>query len=147
MERQRNPGVSPLATPEFAECHRARIRAAHWLHPGSKATLQGYADRANAPSTTVTESAVAEERRLLYVAVTRAVDELHCSWAAERMTGAGPQRRQPSPWLASIEAVIAGAEDGGAGGTGPAAGADRWRDHLEASRAEPWLIPPEESRK
>jgi DNA helicase-2/ATP-dependent DNA helicase PcrA len=44
-----------------------------------------------------------EERRLLYVALSRAVTSLHCSWAAER----NGRARQPSPWLADIEAAVA----------------------------------------
>jgi DNA helicase-2/ATP-dependent DNA helicase PcrA len=46
-----------------------------------------------------------EERRLLYVALTRAEDELHCSWARRRVFGASTARRDPSPWLAAIEAA------------------------------------------
>jgi DNA helicase-2/ATP-dependent DNA helicase PcrA len=50
--------------------------------------------------------ALAEERRLLYVACTRAAEELHCSWAAQRSFSSGaPIPRSPSPWLAAIEAA------------------------------------------
>jgi DNA helicase-2/ATP-dependent DNA helicase PcrA len=41
----------------------------------------------------------AEERRLLYVAVTRATTELHCSWSRQRTFGTRPVPRDPSPWL------------------------------------------------
>jgi len=47
-----------------------------------------------------------EERRLLYVALTRASRDLHCSWARSRAMGNGrTMERQPSPWLASIVRV------------------------------------------
>jgi superfamily I DNA/RNA helicase len=54
-------------------------------------------------------AAVDEERRLLYVALTRSEEELWCSWfersgdEAARTRGA----RGPSPWLAPIERAIA----------------------------------------
>ncbi len=53
----------------------------------------------------VTPDAVAEERRLLYVALTRAEDELWCSWARLRRTGDRTWRCQPSPLLSAVEDV------------------------------------------
>ncbi len=51
-----------------------------------------------------TPEAVAEERRLFYVALTRAEEELWCSWSA----GDGSGRvREPSPWLEPVEDAIA----------------------------------------
>jgi DNA helicase-2/ATP-dependent DNA helicase PcrA len=47
---------------------------------------------------------VDEERRLLYVALTRAQREVHCSWSARRSFGDRAVPRRPSPWLAAIEA-------------------------------------------
>lgn len=69
-----------------------------------------------------------EERRLLYVALTRAGDELHCSWAEERTFGDRTMPRRPSPWLAAI----AGADAAGDGAmvTPP----EFWRQRLAAPR-------------
>ncbi len=56
-----------------------------------------------------TPAAVDEERRLLYVALTRSEEELWCSWFERR--GDDGERpgatRRPSPWLAPIERTIA----------------------------------------
>ncbi len=49
---------------------------------------------------------VEEERRLLYVALTRARDELHCTWARKRTFGSRTMKRSPSPWIESIEATL-----------------------------------------
>ena len=46
---------------------------------------------------------LAEERRLLYVACTRAEEELHCSWAETRSFGGRASRREPSPYLDAID--------------------------------------------
>jgi DNA helicase-2/ATP-dependent DNA helicase PcrA len=47
-----------------------------------------------------------EERRLLYVALTRASTELFCSWSRARSMGQGRRvERQPSPWLAAVARV------------------------------------------
>ncbi len=57
-----------------------------------------------------TDDAVDEERRLFYVALTRAEEELWCSWSAGE--GSSPasgsaRRRGPSPWLAPVERAVA----------------------------------------
>ncbi len=53
-----------------------------------------------------TPDSVAEERRLLYVALTRASRVLECSWARSRTMGRGrAMERQASPWLAEVAAV------------------------------------------
>ncbi|MGQ0616493.1 MAG: UvrD-helicase domain-containing protein [Acidimicrobiia bacterium] len=48
-----------------------------------------------------------EERRLFYVGVTRAGDELHLSWARVRAFGARTSRRQRSPFLDEIDPLLA----------------------------------------
>jgi len=51
-------------------------------------------------------AAEAEERRLLYVALTRAREELHCTWAERRTFGSRSVPRSPSPYLDAIHAAI-----------------------------------------
>jgi len=53
------------------------------------------------------DAQLAEERRLLYVALTRAEDRLWCSWSAEDGRGRGGL---PSRWLAPVEEVCAALE-------------------------------------
>jgi len=75
------------------------------------------------------ERAVDEERRLLYVALTRAGDELHCSWARRRHFGGHPVPRLPSPWL---DLIAAACDDSAGGRTDTTA---RWRQQLLEQRA------------
>jgi DNA helicase-2/ATP-dependent DNA helicase PcrA len=49
---------------------------------------------------------VDEERRLLYVALTRAEEELHCTWARTRAFGSRSLRRKESPWLSVIRVAL-----------------------------------------
>ncbi len=55
--------------------------------------------------------AIEEERRLLYVALTRARDELSCTWARKRTFGTRALKRSPSPWLSAIKGVGESAEE------------------------------------
>lgn len=48
---------------------------------------------------------LAEEQRLLYVALSRAEQELHCSWARHRTFGKKSVSREPSPYLSAINDV------------------------------------------
>ncbi len=50
--------------------------------------------------------ALEEERRLLYVAMTRARDELSCSWAASRTFGSRDAKRKPSPWVEIVTSTV-----------------------------------------
>jgi DNA helicase-2/ATP-dependent DNA helicase PcrA len=60
-----------------------------------------------------TPDAVAEEHRLLYVALTRAEDELWCSWARQRRVGGRTWSCGPSPLVAAVQKASR------AGGTEP----------------------------
>ena len=74
-----------------------------------------------------TPEAAAEERRLFYVAVTRAERQLWLHWAQERTFGSRVARRKPSPYLDEIEPVL----DAMRRGAAPADAAE----HLPAVRA------------
>ena len=75
--------------------------------------------------------ALEEERRLLYVALTRARRRLHLSWAAERQVAGQSSRRRPSRWLAGLGEVA-----------GPEATARRHPGARPAGRRPPDLNPP-----
>jgi len=60
-----------------------------------------------------TPEAEDEERRLLHVALTRALDELHCTWAERRTFGSRPIARNPSPYLEAVQAAVATMSPGG----------------------------------
>lgn len=77
-------------------------------------------------------AALEEERRLLYVALTRAVEELHVSWAATRSFGARPVPRQPSRWLEAIAEAASDSSDGP--DRGSTAEGDGWRNRLSTQR-------------
>jgi DNA helicase-2/ATP-dependent DNA helicase PcrA len=63
-----------------------------------------------------------EERRLLYVALTRAEEQLHCSWCERRTFGEATVARSPSPWLGDIEDALARLMADGDGSNGPSRG-------------------------
>ncbi|MGH9171231.1 MAG: ATP-dependent helicase [Acidimicrobiales bacterium] len=99
LRGQDEPGTQDEV--ELMTFHRAK--GLEWTVVFVAGLEDGYVPLAHATS----EEAIAEERRLLYVACTRACEELHCSWAAERAfgtTGSGVARA-PSPWLRAIEAA------------------------------------------
>ena len=53
-----------------------------------------------------TPAAIDEERRLLYVALTRSEEELWCSWYRDTPGSGGTANRGPSPWLEAIQRSI-----------------------------------------
>jgi DNA helicase-2/ATP-dependent DNA helicase PcrA len=86
-----------------------------------------------------TPAALSEERRLVYVAMSRAASDLRLSWAQRRTLGDRDTPRRPSPYLIPINAVLTGqpsetpprrrpraglAAARAAGGLGPAGDAD-----------------------
>jgi DNA helicase-2/ATP-dependent DNA helicase PcrA len=82
-----------------------------------------------------TEAAEREERRLLYVALTRAVDELDVSWSRTRSFGGKGVPRRPSRWLAPL--VDALSEQAAAGEPMLEGGesTNMWRARLAEQRA------------
>lgn len=78
-----------------------RVKGLEWRVVFLTGLEDGLVPIAHARST----DAIAEERRLLYVACTRAMDDLRCSWARERSFGGRRSARKPSPYLAAIEAA------------------------------------------
>lgn len=77
---------------------------------------------------------IEEERRLLYVALTRAQSQLHLSWAEQRDFGVRTAKRKPSPWLDVINAVLSvGTHEKRT--SSPAADAAKLRATLEKKRS------------
>ncbi|MGA5123191.1 ATP-dependent DNA helicase UvrD2 [Streptomyces pseudogriseolus] len=85
-----------------------------------------------------TDEQIEEERRLLYVGVTRAREHLHLSWALSRSPGGRPNRR-PSRFLTGLRP---GSQAGGAGRAGAAgAGGVERGSWTAAARAVPEQAP------
>ncbi|MBF6556524.1 MAG: ATP-dependent helicase [Acidimicrobiales bacterium] len=85
---------------ELATFHRAK--GLEWTSVHVVGLEEGYVPIVYAESAEAHD----EERRLFYVALTRASHDLHCSWARVRRMGNGREmERQPSPWLAAVARV------------------------------------------
>jgi len=76
----------------------------------------------------------AEERRLLYVALTRAEHTLHLSYAKQRTLGQRAVNRARSPWLAPIEEALGLVAPGPTPAARAKAGLAEARDRLAAAR-------------
>jgi DNA helicase-2/ATP-dependent DNA helicase PcrA len=88
-----------------------------------------------------TPAALAEERRLLYVAITRAGRDLRLSWAQRRSLGARTMSRQPSPYLAVIGAALDALAPGGDGDWQAAVAAERARQAKARATAAGAKVP------
>ncbi len=84
---------------ELSTFHRAK--GLEW----PAVALVGLEDGLVPISYATTAVARSEERRLLYVAVTRAEEDLWCSWGARRQAGDRSWSCKASPFLAAIEAA------------------------------------------
>ncbi len=95
------PGIGADADAvELATFHRAK--GLEWTSVMVVGLEDGFVPIIYAES----DAAREEERRLLYVALTRASTDLHCSWSRARTMGHGQKvERQPSPWLAAVARV------------------------------------------
>jgi superfamily I DNA/RNA helicase len=82
--------------------------------------------------------ALDEERRLLYVALTRARRRLHLSWARERDSTGHATERRPCRWLATLEGV--GATDTRRGPRNPGARPAGQRPPTMADPPDPLLV-------
>ncbi|MGY6502249.1 MAG: ATP-dependent helicase [Acidimicrobiales bacterium] len=84
-----------------------------------------------------TDAALEEERRLFYVAVTRAERELHCTWAQQRTFGQRTATREASPYLGQVELANEHMSGDGAAPTEWTALIRAERTRLVASGARP----------
>ena len=104
---------------ELATFHRAK--GLEWEAVSVVGLEEGFVPIVHA----VGPDAVAEERRLLYVALTRAARTLECSWARSRTMGGGrAMERRPSAWLAALSEVAVEGSDRPT----PRAAAERFAD-------------------
>jgi superfamily I DNA/RNA helicase len=97
--RTRAPGDGDDVV-ELATFHRAK--GLEWASVHVVGLEEGFVPIVYAESSAARD----EERRLLYVALTRASRDLHCSWVRSRRMANGRRiDRRPSPWLAAVARV------------------------------------------
>ncbi|HZJ27017.1 MAG TPA: ATP-dependent DNA helicase UvrD2 [Acidimicrobiia bacterium] len=88
-----------------------------------------------------TTASRAEERRLLYVACSRAERTLHLSWARQRTARGRLVRRRASPWVAVVEAALGPVADAAAPPVDPKAEVAKARAQLgTGARGDPRLV-------
>jgi DNA helicase-2/ATP-dependent DNA helicase PcrA len=111
-------GPRPAETVTLCSFHRAK--GLEWEAVWIAGLEQGLVPIGRARSAPAED----EERRLLYVAVTRAEFELHCSWARLRTFGSRPVPRDASPWLKLLRSAACPTAS-------PGPSADEWRGRLQ----------------
>lgn len=112
-------GPGPADTVTVCSFHRSK--GLEW----SEVWVCGLEDGLVPISRAATRAAREEERRLLYVALTRGADRVHCSWARRRRFGAILMARTPSPWLP--DSCDAAAPE-------PTPSREEWQERVAASR-------------
>lgn len=110
---------------ELTTFHRAK--GLEWPEVWIAGVERGFVPHASSTS----PEALAEERRLLYVAITRAEQRLTFSWARSRTFGSRSATRVASPMLADIDDTIAALNQAGNG-----ADWRKIRDQIRARRAQ-----------
>ena len=84
----------------------------------------------------VKPSEIEEERRLLYVALTRAMQYCHMSYARQRFRNGSVQFSSPSRFLRDIDRQYIALREGSVTGT-PATAAPRWRNNSWGTPSKP----------
>lgn len=84
----------------------------------------------------VKPSEIEEERRLLYVALTRAMQYCHMSYARQRFRNGSVQFSSPSRFLRDIDRQYIALRESGVAGT-PATAAPRWRNNSWSTPSKP----------
>lgn len=113
LELLERSGIPVVASGETSSRDAVRVATFHsakgleWPVVHLAGLEEGYVPDFHARST----ESLAEERRLLYVATSRATRRLHLTWARRRRLGTRDVDRSPSRWLAPIEQAIGPSSD------------------------------------
>jgi DNA helicase-2/ATP-dependent DNA helicase PcrA len=123
-------GAPPTQAVTLCSFHRAK--GLEWEAVWLAGLERGFVPIGRAASAPAEE----EERRLLYVALTRAGRELHCSWARQRTFGTRPVPRDASPWLELLRSTTGKGDAAGGGPAGARARSEQWRGRLRDQRRQ-----------